>query len=233
MVLNITIILILIIEKDSFLRYLDEKQKELFLSSDDVQFIKVHFNMIFNILILFTILEMGRFYLDKQLWKHCQQFDHDVRQEETYRRRRDLQESRRRWNAERNGAHIDDDNDDEEGGGDSLTSPLLHKTEKKTRDYPTNEASNSNTSWWEDPEDTVLQDDMNVSSTSSSWGLSRILFHPKKTQEDDATSAALESSRNGHDSNLAHGDSVDNVFVDVDDEIIYPDIDILPNTESL
>lgn len=236
MVLNLSIILILIIEKHSFLRYLDEKQEELFLSSDDVQFIKVHFNMIFNILILFTILEMGRFYLDKQLWKHCQQFDHDVRQEETYRRRRDSQESRRRWNAERNGEDMDDDDDDdiEEGGGDSLASPLLHKPKNKTRDYPTNEASSSNTSWWEDPEDTVLQDDMNVSSTSSSWGLSRILFHPKaQTQEDDASSVALESSRNGHDSNRIHGDSVDNVFVDVDDEIIYPDMDILPNTESL
>lgn len=233
MVLNVTMILILIIEKHSFLRYLDEKQEELFLSSDDVQFIKVHFNMIFNILILFTILEMGRFYLDRKLWKHCQQLDQDIRQEEIYRRRRDLQESRRRWNAERNGEHMDDEKDDNDGG-DSLTSPLLNKSKNKSLDNPTNEASSSNTSWWEDPEDTVLQDEMNVSSTSSSWGLSRILFRSKtQPKEDAASSAALESSRNGHDSNELHGNSVDNVFVDVDDEISYPDTDILPNIESL
>lgn len=227
-ILNIAIILILIIEKHSFLRYLDEKQEELFLSSEDVQYIKVHFNIIYHILILFTVLEMGRFYVTRQLWKHCQQLDYNVRQEEHYRRSRDLQESRRRWNAERNGNHIDDDDEEEGyGGGDSLTSPLLDKTnDSSTRENPANAAASiSNTSWWEDPEDAV-QDDMNVSSTSSSWSLSRMLFHRKKQLEDeDIPSTPLESSHHVHDSNEIQQDSIDQ-FADVDEEIIYPDIDI-------
>jgi hypothetical protein len=222
-VLNVSIIIILIIEKHSFLRYLEEKKEELFLSSDDVQYIQLHFNLIYQILILCTLLEIGRFYLDRQLWKYCQVFDHDVRQEEIYRRSRDLEESRRRWNAERNGESID-----EEGGSSSMTSPLLYKTNDTSRHDPNNEISMSNTSWWEDPEDSTVQDDMNVSSAS--WSLSKLLFHRKKQlEEESAPSTPLESSYN----EIIQQDSDDN-FADVTDEILYPNTDIpFHNSEPL
>ena len=211
-VLNVSIIIILIIEKHSFLRYLEEKKEEFFLSSDDVQYIQLHFNLIYQILILCTLLDIGRFYLDRQLWKYCQLFDHDVRQEENYRRSRDLEESRRRWNAERNGESIIDD----EGSSSLMTSPLLYKRNDTSRNDANNEASMSNTSWWEDPEDSTVQDDMNDSSTS--WSLSKLLFHRKKQLEEES---APESSYN----EIIQQDSDDN-FADVNDEIIYPNTDI-------
>lgn len=241
-IFNIIIFFLLLIEKPSFLRYINQKQTELYLSSDAVEYIERHFNAVYYILFLFTIAETVRYYLDRRLYTRYQIFDQGVRHEMQYRRSRDAQESRRRW--ENNALDYQTHNDDD-GENRALATPLLldhgSKTEKKSEHQ--NPQSN-NMSWWEeDCPDDAQRDDANLSvistSSSSGWRLSSLFFKSKETDKSNSSHVPSTVQRDGDEESVdtihrvVEHDSMDG-FDNLDGDMILPDTDVLqmPNDSN-
>ena len=58
--MNITFLIYVLVEKDSFIEYLRRYQKELYLSDQDVEFFQNDMGYVYTILVIFSLLEVGR-----------------------------------------------------------------------------------------------------------------------------------------------------------------------------
>ncbi len=148
----------LLVEKSSIMRYLQEKNTQLYLSEEDINFIvtKSH-----SILFGLALVEVLRFYLIRKLKNELEGFDEDQRRAMLENHGRvSASANRRSWSTNTNPNHSD---------REALSTPLLsdqgenHDGDGNWMSPQRHQSSNrSSASWWEDPDD----DDTNHQSSS-------------------------------------------------------------------
>lgn len=234
--LDCLVAIILFFEKASFLRYIAEKQRALFLSDGLLAFLQQHLNIIPVVLLSLAIVEVMRFYILKRLQENLRQYDTERRNEMLRSHARNLmtlqqqqqQGQRKRgipspWGRIRRNLH---------SPNNEMQAPLLSNPDFESSSLPSsirdlegggggglldsstisfqqNESlGNSGVSWWEEPTD-------NSNNRSKDEGGSWIAKVMKKNHR------TLSSSKGeGQDDGLVDGDSISSVqFAPIDEQM--------------
>ena len=184
---------ILLLEKSSFLRYIEEKQEQLFLSDQDLEFVQNHMRVIYCILFAMAAVEGLRFYILKRLKENLDELDEENRSVSLRNHARNAAVAQRLWET----------NPHNDNGGSTITSPLLSENNQGGQStissvgssYRQQDLNDSTAAWWEEPPDPNVSSalDSNTSDNSGGGFLSKLFKTPSKNPSAGEDGAPVSS----------------------------------------
>ena len=169
----------LIVEKHSILRYLEEKQVQLFIPDWELHFMQNHAGTLCIIFILIAAVDALRFYMAIKLKEKLEEYDESVRSDMLQNHARDAAAARRTWESEPYSSQTRD------GLTDPLISDQFHQGDISISSQRQSSFDESALSWWEDPEPEIVEN--STSDENNSWNggwMSRVFSSPSRQAPD-------------------------------------------------
>lgn len=181
---HMVLAVLLISEETSFLRYITEKEHQLFLTEKEVDFITTHMDKIYAFLFVAAFVEVLRFYLLSQLRDFFVTYDEEYRRFMLENHALRTAAERRRWQ---------ENPRDEEVVENNMMEPLLSEVDMESENVSLQNQSDASR-WWEEPDEeegNIVDDKKNQSG--GSW-MSRVFKgsnhgNESKEQSDESSSS--------------------------------------------